>query len=567
MPEQSIVIKFQAKGNERLTLAINKLDDATRELRGETTRLRKQGGLLDTQFKRNQKSAGALAGAFSTMRSKMLLVNFAMSLGIRQLVKFSEESTKVDNMEKAFIKLTGAVGDMSGGLEQLQQATNGTVSDFDLLQQANNAMILGVTDNTDEMAEMFDVAQRLGRALGRDTKSSVESLITGIGRQSRLMLDNIGIIVKSEQAYKKDAQILGITADKLTDSQKKQAFLNAAMDAANKKVMELGKEVPNVTDSFDRFAVNANKLAMIIGTKLQPPLQSILDFGNDFMEIFTGENNPSQKINELGLGWEALGAAFMSSIPGLQLVNDALRIFKNETTSIQGDPNSMLRTDGNPLVLMSENLDKIAKSIKDREFRGNINFISEFLNNVDAPAPKSIANAVKLITEEAKLAQISIDAISSSLASAAINGKHMGKSVEDALKQIAAQIISKAAVFSLFSILSGGTAAGAFRFALGLPTAHTGGLIEDNKVQKFATGGVVEGQDNVPILAQNGEFVMSRSAVESVGIETMNRINQTGSAGVTVNVSGNVMSQDFVEGELAERIKEAVRKGSNFGMS
>ena len=60
---------------------------------------------------------------------------------------------------------------------------------------------------------------------------------------------------------------------------------------------------------------------------------------------------------------------------------------------------------------------------------------------------------------------------------------------------------------------------------------------------------------------------MSRSAVESVGIETMNRINQTGSAGVTVNISGNVMSQDFVEGELAERIKEAVRKGSNFGMS
>ena len=56
--------------------------------------------------------------------------------------------------------------------------------------------ILGVSKNSDEMAEMFDIAQRLGRALGRDTASSVESLVTGIGRQSRLMLDNIGIIVK-----------------------------------------------------------------------------------------------------------------------------------------------------------------------------------------------------------------------------------------------------------------------------------------------------------------------------------------------------------------------------------
>ena len=106
-----------------------------------------------------------------------------------------------------------------------------------------------------------------------------------------------------------------------------------------------------------------------------------------------------------------------------------------------------------------------------------------------------------------------------------------------------------------------------------------GGLIGDlmNSVisqipnPKFETGGMVGGrrhsQGGTMIEAEQGEFVMSRSAVESVGIETMNRINQTGSAGVTVNVSGNVMSQDFVEGELAERIKEAVRKGSNFGMS
>ena len=43
-------------------------------------------------------------------------------------------------------------------------------------------MILGVSNNSDEMAEMFDIAQRLGRALGQDTAMSVESLITGIGR-------------------------------------------------------------------------------------------------------------------------------------------------------------------------------------------------------------------------------------------------------------------------------------------------------------------------------------------------------------------------------------------------
>ena len=36
---------------------------------------------------------------------------------------------------------------------------------------------------------------------------------------------------------------------------------------------------------------------------------------------------------------------------------------------------------------------------------------------------------------------------------------------------------------------------------------------------------------------------------------------------ITVNISGNVLSQDYVEGELAEGIKEAIRRGTDFGVS
>ena len=36
---------------------------------------------------------------------------------------------------------------------------------------------------------------------------------------------------------------------------------------------------------------------------------------------------------------------------------------------------------------------------------------------------------------------------------------------------------------------------------------------------------------------------------------------------INVTISGNVMSQDFVEGELAEQIKTAIRRGTDFGIS
>ena len=231
---------------------------------------RSKKGMLDTEH-----STRILGGAFAVLRSKLLLVNFALGLGIRQLAKMVSESAKVQAMETAFNTLTGATEVSSVALTKLKQATNNTMSEFHLFQQANNAMILGVTKNSDEMAEMFDIAQRLGRALGKDTVSSVESLITGIGRQSRLMLDNIGIIVKTDEAYESFAETNNTTVDKLNDTQKKQAFLNATMDSARKKVQTLGTENLTTKDSFDELSASASDLSKELGTTLSPLFEEL----------------------------------------------------------------------------------------------------------------------------------------------------------------------------------------------------------------------------------------------------------------------------------------------------
>ena len=90
-------------------------------------------------------------------------------------------------------------------------------------------------------------------------------------------------------------------------------------------------------------------------------------------------------------------------------------------------------------------------------------------------------------------------------------------------------------------------------------------------IPKFASGGLVGGrrhsQGGTIIEAERGEFVMSRKAVESVGIETMNRINQGGGQPVNISFTGNVMSQDFIEDEAIPMIKEAIRRGADIGVS
>ena len=42
---------------------------------------------------------------------------------------------------------------------------------------------------------------------------------------------------------------------------------------------------------------------------------------------------------------------------------------------------------------------------------------------------------------------------------------------------------------------------------------------------------------------------------------------QGGGQTINVSVEGNVMTEDFVETELSEKIAEAVRRGTDFGIS
>ena len=76
---------------------------------------------------------------------------------------------------------------------------------------------------------------KLGYAVGLTSEKAIESLCKGIARQSRLILDNIGITFTMQQAYdwfKKEINI-----DKLDTTQKRDAWRSYAI----KLVIEKGK--------------------------------------------------------------------------------------------------------------------------------------------------------------------------------------------------------------------------------------------------------------------------------------------------------------------------------------
>jgi hypothetical protein len=119
---------------------------------------------------------------------------------------------------------------------------------------------------------------------------------------------------------------------------------------------------------------------------------------------------------------------------------------------------------------------------------------------------------------------------------------------------------------SLLALLPGGQAVGAVVGMASQFVAHSGGLIKNNGVQRFATGGVVQGQDNVPIMAQAGEFVMQRSAVQNIGVQNLAQMNKTGraSGGLTINIAGDIIGdEDHVRTKVLPFIKDELRREAN----
>jgi hypothetical protein len=63
---------------------------------------------------------------------------------------------------------------------------------------------------------------------------------------------------------------------------------------------------------------------------------------------------------------------------------------------------------------------------------------------------------------------------------------------------------------------------------------------------------MVSGGDNVPILAQSGEFIMNREATQRVGLDNLRDMNSGGTSSPTINVSiqGGIVQDDYVRNTL-----------------
>jgi len=237
--------------------------------------------------KESAKATSSLASQWGNLGNVITGVNAAMSLFdrtigrvIRGLWGLAAAGGAEIGVAQAFRGLTEAAGESADVmLTKVRAALDGTVDDLTIMRNINFALQLGLPGTGEEMAELADSAQRLGRAVGRGPVMALQDLVIGIGRQSRMILDNLGLLVDTEKAYETYAKTLGKTVEDLTDAEKKQGFYNATMESAREKVKKIGEEQLTATDHLSRvtaaWANFKSAIAKMIATS--PALTAFTD--------------------------------------------------------------------------------------------------------------------------------------------------------------------------------------------------------------------------------------------------------------------------------------------------
>tara|TARA_R100001086_G_scaffold97922_2_gene48698 strand:+ start:2028 stop:3881 length:1854 start_codon:yes stop_codon:yes gene_type:complete len=150
--------------------------------------------------------------------------------------------------------------------------------------------------------------------------------------------------------------------------------------------------------------------------------------------------------------------------------------------------------------------------------------------------------------------------LSQTLAQAILQTDNLGDAFKRTAQVIAAQVAAMVVEIAILQFLgvpqAGGGGGGLFsRLFVG----HKGGSISNKGVQAFNTGGMVQGKDNVPILAQAGEYIIKRDSAQSIGLDTLNKINETGQAGsVNIHFNAPVTNADFIRDVVVPEIQKAV---------
>lgn len=508
--------------------------------------------LRDEATKRLEGVRGSLQRFANSWKKNWIAITAAITASIMALNKaweLMELGAKAEQQKQAFKNLAASLG-MSADkiIEDLRRMSGETLSTSQIMEKASQAMILGI-DPT-KLAKMMEISRASARAFGKDVGFMFESIAVGVGRQSKLILDNLGIIVSAGDAYEKYAKTLGKSARELTEMERKQAFLNATLEAGERILQQIDTSTMTNLEKMQKLKAGWQDLAEKIGQALWHVLGFIQGFMNQiisgFFTLLEVANTVFQKmLVPLIKFYEVLG-----KLPGHmgETYRQAADSVKKLSNSIEQNKKVFELAATESAKVAMDQYDLVFAKVKDTGDK-TTEVLKQVAKQVGESA-KDTAQQFNAMEEFAKQSARNMQNAFSEFFFKAFTGelrsvKEIFADFGRAVLQMIANILAKLLLIKLFTAMAGPGGS-----IFGVPVGslfHEGGMVGQQR-RRFIKAHQGLAPDEVPIVAQTGEGVLSRRGMSALGgpesLKALNRGEEVKGGGVTINVNQVVQAWD-----------------------
>ena len=247
-------------------------------------------GLKSDEFTKGTQDAKRQASGLASYIQKLGGM-IATAFSVKAIVQFTHQaaelSNKVKGVKTAFEKLADP-----NLLNNLRKATQGTVDDIQLMQRAVQAQNFGIP--VKNLATYLEFATKRARETGQSVDYLVDSIITGLGRQSVLILDN-----------------LGISASEIRERMKEGGSMADAVGEIIKKSMSEGAtEIDKAAVATERLQAAWVNFQTAVGTSTAPVWNWLKGQAADYLSTITTILNAEgfsggEKLGMIFGGWNA----------------------------------------------------------------------------------------------------------------------------------------------------------------------------------------------------------------------------------------------------------------------
>ena len=257
--------KHAADSTDKLTSSRDRYQRGEKGVAGATSNSTKA-------FSKMQQTMGSgssgLVAAYATLAANVFALTAAFGV-LRRAAAFEQLTAGLDEVGAS------AGRNLPFLSKKLQEITDGAISAEQALRATAVASSAGFS--TVQLEKLTKVAKGASIALGRDMGDALDRLVRGTAKLEPEILDELGIIVRLDDATREYAATLDKTAADLTTFERQQAFLNATTEQGLKKFGDIADALD--ANPYDQLAASFANLAQTgleLANKVLVPIVNLL---------------------------------------------------------------------------------------------------------------------------------------------------------------------------------------------------------------------------------------------------------------------------------------------------